>query len=1075
MMALQLDSVLVEERAVWPAYLADDTLRRRSLPAKPKGGLELLLSRFLRRGIPTQPPDASAGTSAEQKVDEDISTLAEAKVTVLLPPPPSISGLATLFLDNPEVNERSRRALTQYRAEYQELDNFPYPLRLRKARHTGLPAFLNGYLEASEVPYIPEDPDGVAERWLFKDLRAEALFGASPKEVPQPFEFSRIVQIQKGEDKTGLLLHVRYQQRHGEWPVFGGGVAVHLATEDPRASVTSSYFPVRADLSWSAEIDEAQAIALAQQALAGYFDGPEAIGLYWYILSPWLQVSGPEEPPHVSWGTIEAHVAEKQIYALDTFSQSHDHIFPEIEQVVGLGELPNTQEELLALLHPTWEKWPQYSLGEWKVEVAPFGGSKLFIFPFAGQYHLAYQVEFLSPTTDQAWRVFVDAQSGAVLGQPESLLTHVPLTHYRTSQDALGNSLANVPLGGADLDTRLQDFMTLKFHEHQGGANITLTSLEGRTAPPLTPIEQEAVNIAFHACKMYDHFSDMVADAAVLQSYSYTNEDGTTDRQDPGLEVAVGRGDSVLNIVFNDAWALHPKRINFQTDSGGGLDSEGKTVFGPSLDPELVYHEMTHGLMWLLNRKPFELQDSSVPFGVAMVEGYANYFARSLAAREDPDSPLWARATFRVEQWGNRWSFSRLPLEPGADFLPAPNLYPSNQTSGLAVYDVGMVWARALWEIRGLDAVGADLADKLACDAFNYVHGWVTNFELAAEGVIDQAPKRGLTDAAVEAITSIFAQRRILAERGVQALALANTGELLVGTDAGLSISNDNGDTWNSEPLGGSGTAQGVVALSSEGSIVYAATEEAVYKRNFSAAGGGWLAQGSWPAERTPLCMLVVDDTPYVGTGQGVWQFSGGSWQEWGLDPQDLDALALQMADMLVPNSLNSDVRNRYAVMVAGAKFREDGWAWEQRQQIDDALTTAIAARDNTVFVGTLNNGIWRQMGISYNGGTSMQNWSTVPDSHVYWEQFVAPAGIGNSAVLCLVVDGTRLLAGTTSGLYKIDNSGMSLPIAGGWPPSAMVLSILPVGGLLLIGTATHGLWREVSPNSWMQVPGIGV
>ncbi len=104
-----------------------------------------------------------------------------------------------------------------------------------------------------------------------------------------------------------------------------------------------------------------------------------------------------------------------------------------------------------------------------------------------------------------------------------------------------------------------------------------------------------------------------------------------------------------------------------------------------------------------------------------------------------------------------------------------------------------------------------------------------------------------------------------------------------------------------------------------------------------------------------------------------------------------------------------------------------------------------------------------------------MQDWSAAPGSPVYWEQFVTPIGIDNSAVLCLVVDGTRLLAGTTSGLYEIDNSGSSSQIAGGWPPSAMVLSILPVGGLLLVGTATHGLWREVAPNSWVQVPGIGV
>jgi hypothetical protein len=174
-----------------------------------------------------------------------------------------------------------------------------------------------------------------------------------------------------------------------------------------------------------------------------------------------------------------------------------------------------------------------------------------------------------------------------------------------------------------------------------------------------------------------------------------------------------------------------------------------------------------------------------------------------------------------------------------------------------------------------------------------------------------------------------------------------------------------------------------------------------------------------------------------------------------------LNGLALQMADRLMPGPPGSDITDRYAAMVAGVLFREQGeldLIWENPGQISNALVTAVAAQGSTIYAGTLKHGIYRQTGADYD-----------------WEPFVSLAQIGGSAVLCLAADASHLWAGTTSGLYQIDNSGMPSLIAGGWAPGAMVLSVLPVGGLLLVGTATHGLWREVASNSWQQVPGIGV
>jgi len=80
------------------------------------------------------------------------------------------------------------------------------------------------------------------------------------------------------------------------------------------------------------------------------------------------------------------------------------------------------------------------------------------------------------------------------------------------------------------------------------------------------------------------------------------------------------------------------------------------------------------------------------------------YLARSLSERQDPGQGTWARAAYR--EYGKRWSLdiaadaSSSPDQPGLGgrvALEVPNFYPEAETSGLPVYDVGMVWARALW------------------------------------------------------------------------------------------------------------------------------------------------------------------------------------------------------------------------------------------------------------------------------------------------------------------------------------------------------------------------------------------
>lgn len=1149
-----------------------------------------------------------------------------AGTTVLLPPPPSTYGQALLFEGNPEVYERSRQALQQYRSEYQERDDFPYPFRLSRARHTGLPAFLNGYVKEEDVPDIVKVPRTVATNWLFEPLRAEVLFGADADKIRPRFQFVEVVRIGKSQESESSNVHVRYQQMHQEWPLHGGGAVVHLTTEDPRGSVTCSYFPISDDLSFEAQIDEAQAIELAQRALAGYLEGPEAIGLYWRMLQPWLATRVPDEKYEAFWGPVQTRIAEKQIRALAEFSERENHLYPEMEKWVQSGRMPATQAELLALLYPVWKPWHAYESLAWKVEVVPYAGSRLFVFPFAGEYYLTYQIEFHSPNGDQAWRVFVDSQSGAVLGRPENRVVQA-LPYYPNSG---AGSTTDLPIGTAvDLSIGIGRFMKLKFHADSPGGerpvelatylfsvgsdfagelnirqvsnglrrqfqehgralsstavaeviqagnkwkivdadrtywilsenqtlNVYLATIETRTAPNLR--ETEAVNVAYHANRLYEHFR-FDCHAPTEKLGPYPKEGGGFE--EPRLEVAVGRGGTDLFMGFNPASPEFPKLITFQTDSGSGLNVAGAPkVCQPSLDPELVYHEIAHGLMYLLNNEPFDQQNSTVPFSRPLLEGYATYFARSLAdaggdgSTSNPQQ-LWARAAYRALSggciagipWGNRWSLSRSDHKDGEDYLAAPNLYPSNETEGLPVYDAGMVWARALWDIRTLlGPILINQTDQLALNAFLYLHGWTTNFEVAAEGFID-GTKNKVPAWVRSSIINLFAQRGILAERGIQALA-SDGVNLFVGTDAGLNtatsanVSKDPtiSTNWSTVTLGGSGAEQDVVALASEGNLVYAATEDAVYNlqnatspvgylfsvgsefaselnieqvseslgRQFQGhgiilsptaaakviqAGNKWtivdadqryliLSENTtlnvyslWPADRRPMCMLVVAGIPYVGSGRGVWQYDNG-WKPWGVERhRQLDGLALQMADALV-----GVVRIRYAAMLAGVMARKDTdppLTWENPGQISNAsgnpaIVTAIAEGSNIVYAGTLKDGIWHQ--------TASNSIGTSP-----WTLLVSPSNIGDSAVLCLVVDYrprprpdvdvNQLWIGTTSGLYKIDLNSRSLSQLAGLPANAMVTRILIAGNLRLIGTAANGLYLLDASEVFHPVAGIG-
>ena len=611
----------------------------------------------------------------------------------------------------------------------------------------------------------------------------------------------------------------------------------------------------------------------------------------------------------------------------------------------------------------------------------------------------------------------------------------------------------------------------------------------------------EATNIAIHAQKVYNHFTVVChVDAGKLQSYQHNEQ-----QVKPGLRARAAKsGSCELHMGFNSAQSVHPKLIVFQTDGCNGLVVEnGKFAHHPAYDPEVVYHEVAHGLMWLLNPAPFRDVTSSVPFGRALVEGYATYFARSIAQPPDP-SPLWARAAYREEEspgvpaWCDRWALFRNEFNrgwpacgnpqpcqtwcPGLDKLPAPNLYPYQTTKEqLPIYDVGMVWARALWDLRSV--LGAPQVDRLALEAYNYLHGWVANFELAAEGVIDAATRLNVPN---QELPGIFAGRGILAAQSIQALLRASNAPLgsgqqgtvlLAGADAGLMRSTDDGLHWDDwDDLENGEKLKDVVALTVEGATFYAATENGIYR--CASDGQAWSPVGEWPVDQAPYSMVAAGHRLYAGTGHGVWRYDlAGSNEKWVVSectsslngvactdctspscPFDFLGLDLASAPVTAVNFL-------YSACFDAVRYRAaTGQDWQTKSvgnPGDLAAVTAVAAQGNLVCLGTLTHGIYRM---------KMQ----MP---VDLTPIAQKGDLGGGMVLTLALLGnSRAIAGTTAGLYVGDRQGGSgdwdWNLCPGLPDRAAVTVVLPVGDDILVSTATHGP-RRWDGNGWNEVPDL--
>jgi len=733
----------------------------------------------------------------------------------------------------------------------------------------------------------------------------------------------------------------------------------------------------------------------------------------------------------------------------------------------------------------------------------PYLGHELFILPIGGMYRPAFQVEYRPVPGGSTWRVFVDAVALSILGEPEERMLHAYET-FPNSTAASANQPAAPNLTGAQLDQQIARFMRPPI---DGGGAMTFANMNPST---------EAANVAVHANRFFDHFTSVCgADATKLARYLRVPNDPNSEIK-PGIQVTIEAPAANQNCIamgFDPGDSSHPKQITFQMDPGQGLlTDDSRRVHAPSLDPEVVYHEFAHAFMWLLNRSPFDLHQHMIPFGRAMLEGYANYFARSFAARNDADPSLsgpdhlWAPAAYQRGDFGDENGLSRKSSVPGQDLLVQGNLYPDRATSGTPVYLVAMVWSRALWDLRGI--VGADRADRVALSGYMKLLGFVTDFEMAAEAIIDGMRQLNFTQGEITDIQNIFASTRgIYAERGMQALARAN-GAVWAGADLGVRCLNQPVNTWSNAALASS---KGVVALAVEGNALYAATETGIFK-NPNPPGDPWTAVGNfyrsdgvlvnWPPQETPLCLVVAQNIVHVGTGHGVWVCdstnANAMWQQWNPNAQGFTLFSDLVLDMVIAQLQGTDGNNYKVLMAAdltnagqlsiltdgaGARLPAPrswrtlspfGAAVTQKDPCDPLQVSeivvdpapriaALAFVGTTLYAGTLAHGIWRRQNVRLNPAIALDA--------LGWEQ-MQPNNL--PAVLRLVHDGNHTLyAGTSQGVFMHDlNSGnVNWSSLVNNPSPAIVRDLLPDGASPLVATFDRGLlvWDGIS-NLWREI-----
>lgn len=969
------------------------------------------------------------------------------------------------FPITPARLQASRTELAERATNFRNPDG-RYPWRLLFHLGTGLPAFVRLRLHR---PFSDDDQTALGEAANLLGGQFELSYrGWSGAIFGQATEFGRsytregkiIHMVSAGNEadpnaRRTSMRHFAWRQRFQGLPVIGGSVRLHEGVRDERVAITSSFFPITDQepspldgAVWNESVLRLRAAQALMQHFVQYRTRSEQrrlLPIYFLTLL-------------AATGGGDLAILEKLLEQAAVTSELMRGEIDDILSRLRAGDLSVVEAVNLLREHVGIESGP--------VPV-PIEGSDEAILPFDGAYHLIRryaiavpndvrpekQDAFFEPNTD-VWYLDIDVHTGEALDGPWQAALGAP--YFSSSQETLtGHALGEAAdvLDAAAL-AELNQIIT----------NANLLTNAAATDQTRT--------VAVQALTVYRHLTQQCgADSARLQGYA-----GNT----PGLRVVSGG-----STKFMWGSAYNPKRIRFDTSPELSM-STGEVIYNQASDPEVIGHEFIHGFLWLLDQDPWDLPSTINPFASALHEGYAMYLSRSIAAADTPgeqDKP-WARGAYREKKldnnnnWLDRWALSRTGNTVGADLLPAPNIYPSgifnintsDPVEALRHYDVGMVWARALWDLR--QVLGPAEADWLAVQAYPYLHGYISSFELAAEGLMEadrqQRPLIDLTDATLP----IWTGRGVCAGQGIVAFAEAN-GTLIAGSDAGIL---EFTGVWQLQTNNLNGqTLRGIVALAADtgNNRFYAAAHlptaaTASAQREWTpgifarAANGAWSSLGNWAADTqnaTPLALFfLAPNTLLVATARGVYQKPVDNAQAWQLLGFTKDMLYSLTG---YQSGASSFVRGCGPNRMLQLQLGDPAAAWLPENN-PRAGGLGSQATERLIRLVTCNNRAF--LGALSGFYEVESNWHTA--------KITGPTG----AVLALAAHETAankvLYVAASNGVFSgaIPGAPTAVPNLTPLPElKATVISLhVSAAGDLYAGTQSHGIWK-LEGGAWTQ------
>lgn len=932
-----------------------------------------------------------------------------------------------------------------------------YPWRLARNPATGLPAHLRTWLD---IPLDRENDDKArdeVQNQLAKGLYAAAIFGADPTfgnvlplDFPQEFIPSPILRLETVADNEQgrpdfITRHFGWRQIYQGLRVIGGSLRVHEGVGDERAFITSSYFPI-ADQppaldpgTWlNPTLLRLRALeSFALVTLAALFPLID-------LLEPLI---GPSQDPNrdldadvAHWYTALAPVAERLqsfwIYRRGPFLESgqwFDEAQPFLKELLKelLQFAKDSELSLGKLLHEKLDYGAAATLESYPI---PIEGRRVAILPHDGAYHLISRWRIQTPD-GETWYVDIDMHTGEALSDPWQTIA---LAHdfFMTSGEAASGA-ANGDIGALD-KALLNSFVV-------NGTILANGDADART-------------VAFHAVRIFKYLRDAC-----------------------GIPSSKLQGNPKFNVETNSLnrtgfdWGANPPTVRFQADPGGGISTPGGPIRNPARDPEVVMHEFAHALLWRLDPEPLDTPFSLNPFARALHEGYATYLARSIAAERPgsaEENQPWARAAYNPGDWSGRWNLDRGDQILGADFLPAPNVFPPSTfvADSLETYDAGMVWARVLWDMRKI--LGRAKTDWLVVQAYPYLHGYIANFELAAEAMIDVALRATNSLSLGNGSQPMWASRGIAAGQGIFGFAEA-AGKFIAASDAGILELGAGGWTLQTGNLAGGKTLSNIVAVLTDGAILYAAAQVPTKSGGqtqwdpgvywFDSATNHWREIGDWSAQTgnaAPLCLLApASGELLVGTTKGVFRRvganNGGRWEAHGSTTASgaFSAAGLALATDPASGAFVRAISQAAAYRLAWPSLASAAWLKEDNRLLSKAFGASQTERLTTIAAGNANFFIGTLSGLYASPAAA---WTTA---------LISPTA--DPVLATTVADGSLWFA-TPTAIYTtflaaLNNPQLLPPLA---ISGARVISLHVSSGVLRAGTLAHGIFR-LDAGSW--------